>query len=391
MEFLAETPLGNPHSENPVSKQTHKLIEETADMLLSFWNAGDEYELIFTPNATGALKLFAESYPWNQNTTLVLSKDNHNSVRGMREYARRAGARVESWGLDEELRLTQTLSEILERQKGGDSIVAFPAQSNFSGVMHPLQYVQEAKKHGALVILDPAAFIPTHRLDLHAINPDVACISFYKIMGFPTGVGALIIRKELLKKLRRPWFSGGTVKAVGPNSHLLRDNHEAFEDGTVNFKCIPLVRPVLEFIKGIGGIEVIESHVKALTEYALEKLRAIKNVVIYGPKTMEAHGGTIAINIIKRDGRLLDHNDVIRRAADRKISMRNGCFCNPEALAEALQMQGEGLDQFVKMVEQDPAAEKYSPGAVRISFGIGNDKEDIQRTVAFLEEMAAVS
>jgi selenocysteine lyase/cysteine desulfurase len=64
------------------------------------------------------------------------------------------------------------------------------------------------------VLLDAAAYVPAHGLDLSAVHPDFVPVSWYKVFGYPTGVGCLIARREALARLRRPWFSGGTIAAV---------------------------------------------------------------------------------------------------------------------------------------------------------------------------------
>ena len=87
------------------------------------------------------------------------------------------------------------------------NLLAYPAQSNFSGVKHPLALINAARDLGWHVLLDAAAFVPTNRLDLRAVTPDFVTISFYKMFGYPTGVGCLLIRNATLNRLRRPWFA----------------------------------------------------------------------------------------------------------------------------------------------------------------------------------------
>src|SRR5213075_2996322 len=94
---------------------------------------------------------------------------------------------------------------------GGNNLFAYPAQSNFSGVQHPLEWIAQAQAKGWDVLLDAAAFTATNRLDLSRWKPDFVVQSFYKLFGYPTGVGCLLARKTALAKLRRPWFSGGTI------------------------------------------------------------------------------------------------------------------------------------------------------------------------------------
>jgi selenocysteine lyase/cysteine desulfurase len=190
------------------------LVEQTRARVLDYFHASaEEYVVVFAPNATGALKLLGESYPFARGGRFLLTADNHNSVNGIREFARRSGASVAYAPITTpELRLNQEyLDRLLDERMAGPKLFAFPAQSNFSGVQHPLTWINEAKRRGWDVLLDAAAFAPTNRLDLSRWQPDFVSISFYKMFGYPTGTGALIARKQALARLLRPWFAGGTI------------------------------------------------------------------------------------------------------------------------------------------------------------------------------------
>ncbi len=134
------------------------------------------------------------------------------------------------------------------------NLLAFPAQSNFSGVQHPLELVDEAHAAGWDVLVDAAAFVPTNRLDVDRIRPDFVTLSFYKIFGFPTGVGCLLVRRDRLAVLERPWFAGGTITiaSVQGDGHYLHDDEAAFEDGTVDYLNLPAVTTGLDHIERIG-------------------------------------------------------------------------------------------------------------------------------------------
>ena len=86
----------------------------------------------------------------------------------------------------------------------GARLFAFPAQSNFSGVQHSLDLIDEAQRHGFDVLLDAAAFVPSNPLSLRAHAPEFVVLSFYKLFGYPTGVGALVVRNDALRRLAAP-------------------------------------------------------------------------------------------------------------------------------------------------------------------------------------------
>lgn len=395
-QFLKMTPVGNPHSESESSSNATYQIENVRRRLLDEVNAQDQYSLVFTQNASHALSILADYLPWNQNTTLVLSEDNHNSVLGMREQAGAAGGRIRYWRTTEfELRLEDNLEDIIETEREGDTkreiTVAFPAQSNFTGVKHPLSAVQEAKALGATVILDTAAFLPTNNLDLQKFPADAIVMSLYKILGLPTGVGALIIRNELLEKLQKRGFAGGTVKMVTESGYALRNGHERFENGTLNYGSIPMVMPGLNFIKDLGGIEAINQHVQRLTTQALHELNKLVNVDIYGPRTEHERGGTIAFNIFGSRGRAMPYQDIVRGARERKIDLRGGCFCNPIIGGKAMGINQKAMDTMLQKMLERPDKEFDHPGAIRISFGLANTPADIEKVTTFIRDMARIA
>ncbi|MCB0009324.1 MAG: aminotransferase class V-fold PLP-dependent enzyme, partial [Anaerolineales bacterium] len=209
MAQLATNVYGNPHSSNPTSMAATKLVDQARDYVRHYFNADPaEYAVIFTANASGALKLLGESYPFEQDGQYLLTFDNHNSVNGIREYAVHHNARVQyapislpDLGLNE-----ATMRALLTAPATGPNrLFAFPAQSNFSGVQHDLAWVNFAREQGWDVLLDCAAYVPTNRLDLAELKPDFVPLSFYKMFGYPTGLGALLARRETLRYLRRPW------------------------------------------------------------------------------------------------------------------------------------------------------------------------------------------
>ena len=152
------------------------------------------------------------------------------------------------------------------------NLLAFPAQSNFSGVQHPLDLVEEAHDAGWDVLVDAAAFAPTNRLDVARVRPDFVTFSFYKIFGFPTGVGCLLMRRDRIDALARPWFAGGTITiaSVQGDGHYLHRDEAGFEDGTVDYLNLPAVETGLRHLERIG-LDAIHDRVVALDELAARR------------------------------------------------------------------------------------------------------------------------
>ena len=402
-DLLNQAVLGNPHSDNPSSLASTQYVETARQHIRDFFRANtEEYEVVFTSNASGALKLVGESYLFDSGSRYVLTTDNHNSVNGIREFARAKGAEVLYVPLNDELRIDDTvLKKYLDgADKSKPNLFAFPAQSNFTGVKYPLAWIRQAQGLGYDVILDAAAFVPTSRLDLSQVKPDFVTVSFYKMFGFPTGVGALIAKRNALSRLHRPWFAGGTVRFASAQNklHLLQPTGEAFEDGTVNYISIAGVTTGLDFVNDVG-IERINTHVNELTHVLLTELQKLKHsngeplVLIYGPITSENRGGTVACNILAPDGSEVDFKAVEWRANEQSISLRTGCFCNPGAAEAAFKYsQVETYRCFTEVVPQGFTLQQFSAcmhgmpvGAVRISVGIASNVDDINKLIGMLK------
>jgi selenocysteine lyase/cysteine desulfurase len=390
--------FGNPHSENPTSSAATALVDRTRAAILSYFNASpEEYAVIFTPNATGACRLVAEAYPFEPGSRLVLTSDNHNSINGIREYVRARDADSVYIPLDpNELRVSPEV--VRETLRTGRGLFAFPAQSNFTGVQHPLSWVPLAQAYGYDVLLDVAAFVPSNRLDLSAVHPDFVPISWYKVFGYPTGVGCLIARWDALARLRRPWFAGGTIKVVSALGgwHVLAEDESAFEDGTLNFQAIPDVAVGLAWVEGIG-IKVIHDRVTCLTGWLLDRLRILRHrtgaplVRLYGPANMERRGGVVALNFLDPDGEVIDERAVARDAASWNISLRTGCFCNPGAGEGAFAIDDNLLTGPI--AHADLSIDQYLPmlglptgGAIRVSLGLASNLSDVELFLRFAEE-----
>ncbi len=401
-QLLQENVFGNPHSSNPTSLAMTRLIEKTRESVLKFFHADpQEYICIFTNNASGSLKLVGESYPFTQQSHYLLTYDNHNSVNGIREYARAKGAKINYIPVllpDLQVDQEELLCQLKNKNPEADSLFAFPAQSNFSGVQHSLEWIAIAKEAGWDVVLDAAAFVPTNPLDLQIYHPDFVTLSFYKMFGYPTGVGLLLARRESLSKLQRPWFAGGTitVASVKGDKFYLHQGSEGFEDGTLNYLTLPAIEIGLDHISSIG-YESIHQRIINLTGWVIKKLANIQHsnghklISIYGPESMENRGGTIAMNFYDPDGHFIDHLLVEARANEMGISLRSGCFCNPGDGEMALGLSADELTScfaiktnFEYQDFRTCLAEK-STGAVRVSLGLVSNFDDVYKMVKLAE------
>lgn len=400
-KVLLENVFGNPHSTNPASQQSTVWVKNVRKKVIEFFNAEDYY-CVFTQNATHALKIVGESYPFTEKSYFLMLADNHNSVNGIREFAMRKSAGFSYLPINfSDLKINEfELKEVLSAHQNSDSkLFAYPAQSNVSGVKHSLEWIKEAQENGWDVLLDAAAFVPTNTLDLKLYQPDFVTLSFYKMFGYPTGVGALLIKKSKFHKLQKPWFAGGTVKMVSVKNpkYFLVDNHERFEDGTIDYTNLPAIKMGLCFLEDVG-LSRIQKRIYELRKYAYEELSSLKHsngkplVNLFGPTNHENVGGTLIMTFFNKNGEKYLFEEIERKANAKNISIRSGCFCNP------------GIDEITNEISEEELANYYKHtddadfqsmvnflgkmrGAIRVSFGIATLKKDIDYFITFLKDL----
>lgn len=224
----------NPHT----SKLTADHIDQVRFKILHWFNTtSDEYSVILTSGATAALKILSESFDFDESSQsdgcFSYLRDNHTSVLGMREIVKTKNITC----VERDQFLNGKFSESILNK--GNSLLVYPAQCNFSGFKYPLSAIRNVQTaNGGVTIddsnqyvcLDAAAFVSTNPLDLSKWHPDFVCVSFYKIFGYPTGLGALIVSRRGERVLKKSYYGGGTVKISLSNKsgwHCKRDSiHE---------------------------------------------------------------------------------------------------------------------------------------------------------------------
>lgn len=209
--------------------------------------------MIFTSGATGAIKLLLENFDWNaqpedddeeffdsygtipeqdcESSVYVYTQSNHTSVVGGRQLSTTKDVEFISLGFEEAFSILENDVRKERRHLSRNSLFAYPAQCNFSGRKFPMDWVRRVHQ-GALdcigvrlglatnsrwfCLLDAASFCSTNKLDLSVVHPDFVCISFYKMFGYPTGLGALLVRNSSAFVLQKSYFGGGTVQISLP-------------------------------------------------------------------------------------------------------------------------------------------------------------------------------
>ncbi|XP_021092345.1 molybdenum cofactor sulfurase isoform X2 [Heterocephalus glaber] len=372
--------------------------------------------MVFTSGSTAALKLVAEAFPWvsrgpeNGGSQFCYLTDNHTSVVGMRKVAEARNVTStpvspeDMWSAEERGALA------CEPDCQLPHLFCYPAQSNFSGTRYPLSWIEEVRS-GRLspanvpgkwfVLLDAASYVSTSPLDLSAHQADFVPISFYKIFGFPTGLGALLINNRVAPLLRKSYFGGGTAAAylAGEDFYIPRPSvAERFEDGTISYLDVIALKHGFDALERLtGGMENIMQYTFMLAQYthtALSSLRYPNGapvVQIYSDSEFsspDVQGPIINFNVLDNGGNIIGYSEVDKMASLYNIHLRTGCFCNTGACQRHLGISNEMVKKHLEaghvcgdsldLIDGQPT------GSVRISFGYMSSVEDAQAFLRFI-------
>lgn len=351
---LKSTLFGNPHSLSASATRSSDAVEAARQQVLDYLGASsDKYEVIFTRSCTDSLRLVADTFPWDQGGEFKYLVQNHNSVLGIRDVARAHGATasvIEPEAVD-------TWLDSIDQSPGPASLFAFPGEENFAGETFPLEWARLIVDGGSRwrVLVDAAKMAATHPINLTQYPVDFLTMSFYKLFGAPTGVGALVVRLSTADELNKCYWGGGSVSLAGAGRspdddvHILKSRVcERFEDGTVSFLGIASLKHGFAALDRVGGPAAIYKHTSALTDYLDGRLRALTHangnplVLVYGPndrhhKAPQSKGSVVNFNVLQSDGTTqYSHIDVMAAAAEAGIHIRAGAQCNPGAAQDIL-------------------------------------------------------
>lgn len=317
----------------------------------------------------------------------------HTSVLGMREVV--GTQRVVPVEVDD-LQREETYNG--SSKSNSQSLLVFPAQCNFNGYKYDLGLIQalhEREDTKWFVCLDAAAFVSTNYLDLSKFRPDFVVLSFYKLFGYPTGLGALLVSKRGAEVLKKRYFGGGTVLMAlsGSGFHQKRPSLEhQFQDGTVPFLSIITLFSGFKTLERLvpangnwNSMERISTHTFRLAKYLHSELQRLRYrngqpvVELYTQSNYETaagggdQGGTVTFNVLHSDGYYVGYSEFNCIAELHNIRVRVGCFCNPGACQRALKLTDEDLVEHYKSGhvcgDSVDLFNNVPTGAVRVSMG----------------------
>ena len=382
------------------SRKMSVLFDDAYETMAQFINAPSRRGIVFCRNTTEALNTVMYSLMGelrsgdNIVTTMMEHNSNYVPWYGLcREILPRFGVDVECRLVRFDAQGRLDLDHLSELVDARTKLVSVSGASNFFGTKNPLnivreiarssRYQQPSGKSGSLFVVDGAQLVPTSAVDVQALDADFLAFSLHKMLA-PFGVGVLYGKEELLATAR-PFLYGGDMIAEGqvsPDHVGYGELPWRFSAGTPNIlgsivsgqavrllldlalsprehhyfgTRFPLERPDIEL-----AMSLIGQHTRALTARAIERLREIPGLTLYGPSAASQRTPLVAFNVAGRDP-----IELALALAARGVEARGGCHC------ATLAHRALGLDP---------------PASCRLSFYLYNTMDDVETAVAALRD-----
>ena len=459
--------LANPHSTGPAAARTSRRMEHVQKRLLDWLDAhpgrlagiqrdksdsksnqkgrNDDpdhhpgYEILFTSGTTQAMQIVAERLAWKaecqncgRSSQLVCPVEAHTSLIGMRGCALAKGASFHCLPiaqLEKELNSDKSPSWYKTHSQPCPycpvqipNLLAMPLECNFGGnrTAFSQAWAQKLSQPGRpwWSLLDIAKAVSTGPVSLRRKNPDFCTLSFYKVFGAPTGLGCLLVKRNILNEWlgdggskEQFYHGGGSVDLLLPRQNITIPRSSpsllsSLKSGTCHFRGIVELKHGFDILDRLG-MESIHKHTLSLARELFRRFRRLRHandcpvVEFYGAWSSESAleatdiGPTLAFNLQRQDGSYVGFNEVAKLAALNRpcpIQLRVGCFCNPGACQQALQLKedrvlenhrktGHVCGDDIDIIDGSPT------GAVRVSFGKDSTWEDLDALITFVERV----
>ena len=342
-----------------LSQQATELHEASRATVREFINARSINEIIFTRGTTEAINLlvssFGEEFMEEGDEVILSVMEHHSNIVPWQLLAARKGIAIKVIPMNDkgELLLDEYEKLFSDRTK----IVSVTQVSNVLGTVNPVkEMIATAHAHGVPVLIDGAQSVPHMKVDMQDMDADFFAFSAHKIYG-PTGVGVLYGKEEWLDRLP-PYQGGGEmIQHVSFEKTTFNELPFKFEDGTPDYIGTTGLAKALDYVTGLG-MDNITAYEHELTTYAMQRLKEIPDIRIFGEAT---HKSSVISFLVGN----IHHFDMGTLLDRLGIAIRTGHHC-----AQPL-MQRLGIE-----------------GTVRASFAVYNTKEEIDALVAGVERVS---
>ena len=342
-----------------LSQQATELHEASRETVRRFINARSTNEIIFTRGTTESINLLASSFAESQmqagDEVIVSTMEHHSDIVPWQLQTAKKGIVIKVIPMNDKGELLQDEYKKLFSEK--TKLVCVMHVSNVLGTVNPVkEMIAEAHAHGVPVLVDGAQSVPHMKVDVQDLDADFFAFSGHKVYG-PTGVGVLYGKEEWLDKLP-PYQGGGEmIQSVSFEKTTFNELPFKFEAGTPDYIGTTALAKALDYVSALG-MENIEAHEQELTKYAMQRLKQIEGMRIFG----EAEHKSSVISFLVGNIHHLDMGTLLDRLG---IAVRTGHHC-----AQPLMIR-LGIE-----------------GTVRASFGLYNTKEEIDILAAGIERVS---
>jgi len=338
-------------------------FEDARRKVAKFINARSARECIFVRNATEAINLVAQA--WGRANISVgdlivfTTMEHHSNIVPWQILAHEKGARLGHVRITSNGRLDLDHFDALMAQE--PKIVAFTHVSNSLGTVNPAKaLIAKARTAGAITVLDGAQSIPHLAVDVQDLDCDFMALSGHKMLG-PMSAGVLYGKRAILDAMP-PFLGGGSmIRKVELETTTWADVPAKFEAGTPAVADAIGLGVAIDYLTGLGMDRVLE-HEQTVVGYALDRLREIPNVCIYGPEEAKDRSGVVSFSV----GDVHPH-DVAAILDEENVAVRAGHHCT-QPLMRALDIVA----------------------TTRASFYIYNDEGDVDRLVSAIQRVNTV-
>ena len=343
-----------------MSQQATDLHEAARETVRKFINARSTTEVVFTRGTTESLNLVASSFVEGcmkeGDEVIVSTMEHHSNIVPWQLQEQRKGIVLKVIPMTDEgeLLLEEYEKLFTERTK----LVSVTQVSNVLGTINPVkEMIRIAHEHGVPVVVDGAQSVPHFAVDVQDLDCDFLAFSGHKVYG-PTGVGVLYGKEEWLDRLP-PYQGGGEmIERVSFEKTTFERPPLKFEAGTPDYIATHGLATALDYVTSLG-MDNIFAHEQDLTRYALQQLREIEGMHIYGHRN-DSGDAVISFNVGD-----IHHMDLGTLLDQLGIAVRTGHHC-----AQPL------MDRLGIL------------GTVRASFGLYNTREEVDALVAGIKRIA---
>ena len=361
-------------------------FERARELVGEFLGADPERDIVvFAKNTTEAINRLARSLTApDDSVVLTTVLEHHSNDLPWRDRFRTVHVGV---GADGALDV-EDLDRRLAEHAGRVALLAVSGASNVTGVVQPVHELAE-KVHaaGGRILVDAAQLAPHRPIDMRPHDDpghlDFVAVSAHKMYA-PYGTGALVGDRSAFAPVP-DHAGGGTVHAVTTDAIVWADLPDREEAGSPNVVGAIAMAAAIRTLTTIG-FDRIEAHERALTGYAIDRLRGVSGLTVHGPT--ETEGPAAKVGVVPFTIAGIDHGLIAAVLGyEHGVAVRSGCFCAHPYIARLLDLSP--ADSMAWVEQAGRGDKRGAPGMVRISFGCYNDVGDVDVVVRGLEQVAA--